>query len=86
MTTFSLLLIALFTFLVLVLAFFALSSCLGDEFRALFSNASRTRQAPTTWGLQYARSMASTHGHAGWEQIEMADMVDRRWQTDPAER
>lgn len=82
MNTFPILLIAISSFFVLVLAFFALSSCLGDEIRALGSTSHRQRIAPTTYGLQYARLVGHGGGHAGWEQIEMADMVDKEWQQD----
>lgn len=65
-------------FVALVLAFFALSSCLGDELRATWSNRSRTSR-PTTYGLQYARAMGHGGNQAGWEQIEMEDMLDGRF-------
>jgi hypothetical protein len=77
MNSFLLLMIVLFSFAVLILAFFALSSCLGDELRAAWSGRS-TSAMPTTYSLQYARMMSQSHGHAGWEQIEMQDMLDHR--------
>lgn len=75
MNTFLLLMVGLALFLVLVLALFALSSCLGDEIRAAWRG--RQRLAPTTFGLQYARSMGHGGNQAGWEQIEMEDLLDR---------
>ena len=63
-------------FVALVLAFFALSSCLGDQLRAAWSGRSRPALPPTTYGLQYARSMGN---QVGWESIEMEDMLDRRF-------
>jgi hypothetical protein len=59
MNVFLLAMVGLATFLILVLAAFALSSCLGDEIRAAWSG--RERYVPTTFGQQYARSM----GHGG---------------------
>ena len=79
MSPFLLLLILLFAFIVLLLAFFALSSCLGDEIRAAWSGGrSQTSRTfvPTTFGLQYARMSQHHSGQAGWEQIEMQDMMD----------
>ena len=65
-------------FVVLTLAFFALSSCLGDEMRAAWSGGSRN-YTPTTYGLQYARVMGHDGGsQTGSEQIEMEDMIDKR--------
>lgn len=74
MSTFVVLLVILVTFTILVLVFFALSSCLGDEIRALWSG--QDRYMPTTYGLQYARSMANHSSQGGWEQIEMAEMLN----------
>lgn len=75
MTSFLILIVLLLSFLVLVLAWFAISSCLGDEIRAALSGRARNF-VPTTYGLQYARAMG--HGdQAGWEQIEMEDMIDK---------
>ena len=62
-------------FVVLVLAFFALSSCLGDELRIAWSGHSRTAMPPTTYGLQYARAIGN---QGGWEGIEMEVMLDQR--------
>ncbi|KAF2738978.1 hypothetical protein EJ04DRAFT_422462, partial [Polyplosphaeria fusca] len=47
------------------LVFLALSSCLGDRFRARH----------TSFGRSYARGLGSGAGQAGWEQIEMEDML-----------
>lgn len=75
MSSFLILTIILLSFFVLLLAWFALSSCLGDEIRAQFPGRS-SRTIPTTFGQQYARMMG--HGNpAGWEQIEMEDMLDK---------
>lgn len=60
----------------LILAFFALSSCLGDDFRTWLTG--RDRNAPaTTFGLQYARLMSHGASQGGWEQIEMEDMLNK---------
>lgn len=75
MNTFTILCIALLGFVVLVLALFALSSCLGDELRAVWSG--REPGPPTTYGLQYGRSLMNSGSHTGWEQIEMADLLDK---------
>ncbi|KAK5160776.1 hypothetical protein LTS14_001789 [Recurvomyces mirabilis] len=78
MNWFLVIIIFLLCFLVAVLAFFALSSCLGDEIRAAWSGSSTTA-VPTTYGLQYARMMGQGSSHASWEQIEMEDMLDKRF-------
>ncbi|KAK5683918.1 hypothetical protein LTS10_003781 [Elasticomyces elasticus] len=78
MNWFRVLLVLLLCFLILVLVFFALSSCLGDEIRAAWSGRS-TSVVPTTYGMQYARMMGQSGQHAGWEQIEMEDMFDERF-------
>lgn len=80
MNTFSALTIALIAFVILLLVFWALSSCLGDEIRAHLSGG-RTTQ-PTTYGLQYARMMDNGGMSSGWEHIEMDDMMDRRLQDE----
>ena len=77
MNTFLLLMIGLATFLLLVLALFALSSCLGDEIRAAWSG--RDRYIPTTFGQQYARSMGHGGNQGVWEQIEMEDLMDESY-------
>jgi len=74
MNTFLLLMVGLASFLILVLALFALSSCLGDEIRAVWSG--REQYVPTTFGQQYARSMGHGGNQGGWEQIEMEDLMD----------
>lgn len=64
-------------FVVAVLAFFALLSCLGDEIRAAWTGRARNH-TPTTYGLQYARVMGHSGTQGGWEQIELEDMLDKR--------
>lgn len=76
MNSFLIPMILLLSFLVLLLAWFAISSCLGDEIRAQWSGRA-TRYVPTTFGLQYARMMGHGGNQAGWEQIEMEDMLDK---------
>ena len=76
MNTFLILIILLVSFVVLLLAWFAISSCLGDEIRQHLSGRSR-RTVPTTFGLQYARVMGHGGNQSGWEQIEMEDMIDK---------
>lgn len=77
MNTFLLFIILLLSFSILILAFFALSSCLGDEIRAAWSGRRNSRTIPTTFGLQYARMMGQSSGDAaGWEQIEMQDIIE----------
>lgn len=75
MNTFLLFIASLSSFIVLVIAFFAISSCLGDDIRAAWSGRQRG-SIPTTFGLQYARMMGQSSGQAGWEQIEMQNMFD----------
>lgn len=83
MNTFLLLLTLLFTFAILILAFFALSSCLGDEIRAAWSGRRSNSTIPTTFGLQYARLMSSqSSGGGGWEGIEMQEMLDENEDKD----
>lgn len=76
MNSFLVLMILLLCFLMLILAWFAISSCLGDEIRAAFSSR-RRNFVPTTYGQQYARMMGHGGNQAGWEQIEMEDMIDK---------
>ncbi len=76
MNLFFLFLILISSFLILLLAWLAISSCLGDEIRAHLSRGS-TRTIPTTFGQQYARLMGHGGNQAGWEQIEMEDMLDK---------
>lgn len=68
-----LLLLLFFIPLSLLLAWFAVSSCLGDDIRAQWSG--RTHTTPVTYGRSYAHAMG---GQAGWEQIEMQDMLEHR--------
>jgi hypothetical protein len=56
------------------LVFLALSSCMGDRFRAHVSGITfNPRHA--SFGRGYARGLGSGAGQAGWEQIEMEDML-----------
>ena len=75
MNTLLALIVFLLCFLVLLLAWLAISSCLGDEIRAQLSSRT-SREIPTTFGLQYARMMGHGGNQPGWEQIEMEDMFD----------
>jgi hypothetical protein len=66
----------LFIPIIFWLVFLALSSCMGDQFRASVSGI------PVTWnprnavyGRNYRRGFGSGAGSAGWEQIEMEDML-----------
>ena len=74
MNTFLLFIILLTSFAILILAFFVLCSCLGDEVRAAWSGRPRRTTIPTTFGQQYARMMGSS---GGWEQIEMEDLYGK---------
>lgn len=65
----------LISFAALLLAWFAISSCLGDEIRSHFAGRD-LRTYPPTFGQQYARMMGNG-SQAGWEQIEMQDMLDK---------
>ncbi|KAF2459242.1 hypothetical protein BDY21DRAFT_268261, partial [Lineolata rhizophorae] len=47
---------------------------LGDSFRARFSGVTLDPR-PTSFGRYYARGLGSGVGQAGWEQIEMEDML-----------
>jgi hypothetical protein len=49
------------------LVYLALSSCMGDGFRA--------RVGGMTFSRSYARGMRGSAGAGGWEQIEMEDML-----------
>ncbi|KAK0271328.1 hypothetical protein LTR91_019664 [Friedmanniomyces endolithicus] len=77
MSWFIALMVFLLCFVVLILSFFALSTCLGDELRAAWSGRS-VSYMPTTYGLQYARIIGQSGQQAGWEQFEMEDMLDER--------
>lgn len=77
MDLFLLFVIISLSFLVLLFAWLAVSSCLGDEIRAHLTGRS-SRTVPTTFGQQYARLMGQgNQTQAGWEQIEMEDMLDK---------
>ena len=56
------------------LGFLALSSCLGDRFRARISGINFNPRH-TSFGRSYARGLGSGAGSAGWEQIEMEDVL-----------
>jgi hypothetical protein len=84
MNGFLVIVLLLLSFFVLILAWFALSSCLGDEIRAVWSGRQSSSLPPTTYGLQYARYMS--HSGALSEQIEMQDMLDRPLMNDERER
>jgi hypothetical protein len=58
----------------LFIAYLALSSCLGNEFRASLSGdlANRPRMS---FGRNYGQTLGSGAGQAGWEQIEMEDLI-----------
>ncbi|KAK5135317.1 hypothetical protein LTR08_005421 [Meristemomyces frigidus] len=75
MSFLPLFLLAITSFLLLTLAVFALTSCVGDEFRAAWSGRARHALPPTTYGLQYARAMSNVGGPEG---VEMEDMLDER--------
>lgn len=64
----------LFIPLLLFLAFLAASSCMGDRFRARVSGMTfNPRHA--SFGRNYTRGFGSGASSAGWEQIEMEDML-----------
>ncbi|KAF2009964.1 hypothetical protein BU24DRAFT_467460 [Aaosphaeria arxii CBS 175.79] len=56
------------------IAFLALSSCMGENFRARIAGMTFSPRN-TSFGRFYARGMGSGAGQAGWEQIEMEDML-----------
>lgn len=59
---------------VLFLVYLALSSCMGDSFRARVGGITfNPRHA--SYGRSYARGLRSGAGSGGWEQIEMEDML-----------
>jgi hypothetical protein len=74
MNVFVLLSLLLFIPFLFFLVFLALSSCLGDNFRARVSGMS-VNPRYTSFGRSYARGLGSGAGQAGWEQIEMEDMM-----------
>lgn len=58
------------------LVFLALSSCMGDQFRARVAGIPVTfNPRHASFGRQYTRGFGSGAGSAGWEQIEMEDML-----------
>jgi hypothetical protein len=60
----------------LLVVFLALSSCMGDSFRASLAGIPVTfNPRNATFGRQYTRGFGSGAGSAGWEQIEMEDMM-----------
>jgi hypothetical protein len=69
-----LLTLLLFIPFLLFLAFLAASSCMGDNFRARMSGTTFNPRT-ATFGRNYARGFGSGAGSAGWEQIEMEDMM-----------
>jgi hypothetical protein len=74
MNVFVLLTLLFFIPLLFFIAFLALSSCMGDGFRARFAGMSfNPRHA--SFGRNYTRGFGSGAGSAGWEQIEMEDML-----------
>lgn len=77
MNTFLLLMLGLATFLALTLAWFAISSCLGDEIRALLSRR-RRQYIPTTYSMQHYGRFGMPHG-GGREGIEMENMISPGW-------
>ncbi|KAF2721566.1 hypothetical protein K431DRAFT_68610 [Polychaeton citri CBS 116435] len=86
MNTFLGILILLLSFVLLLLAWWALSSCLGDDIRAAISGRSGNRSSQMrTYGLDYARSLGHGNHQGGWEQIEMEDMMDKGWQDEDYE-
>jgi hypothetical protein len=64
----------LFIPFIFFLVFLALSSCMGDGFRARISGMS-INPRHGSYGRGYARGLGSGAGSAGWEQIEMEDMM-----------
>lgn len=80
MNTFLLLMVGLATFLALTLAWFAISSCLGDEIRALLSRR-RRQYIPTTYSMQHYGRVGMAPS-AGWEGIEMENMISPGWERD----
>jgi hypothetical protein len=77
MSAFLLFIVLITSFAVLLLLWFVLSSCLGDEIRAAWSSrGQREHTLPTTYGLQYAQLFANSDPRHGLsEQIEMDAMM-----------
>lgn len=65
-------------FAALVLAWFIISSCLGDEIRAAWNGRQHT--TPTTYGLQYAQYIGQGGPASYSEQIELDEMINGRFQ------
>ncbi|KAF2873446.1 hypothetical protein BDV95DRAFT_489508 [Massariosphaeria phaeospora] len=81
MNVLLLLSLVLFFPLCLFVAFLAVSSCLGDSFRARVSGISfNPRHA--VYGRNYARGLGSGAATGGWEQIEMEDMLGKDSEDD----
>ena len=57
-------------------AWLTLSSCLGDGVRARIAGVTVTPRHGS-YGRSYVRNMHSGAGQAGWEQIEMEDMMNK---------
>lgn len=74
MNVLVLLSLLLFVPFLLFLVFLALSSCMGDRFRARVSGITFNPRH-TSFGRSYARGLGSGAGQGGWEQIEMEDML-----------
>ena len=74
MSVVSIILILLFCFFILVLALFALSSCLGNDIRSQWAGRARD-MLPTTFGLEYARMMNGGVG-GGQEEIHLQNFPD----------
>lgn len=80
----NVLILLIFLFLVpflFFLVFLALSSCLGDRFRARIANISFNPRHGS-YGRSYTRGLGSGAGSAGWEQIEMEDMMSEHMLSD----
>jgi hypothetical protein len=67
--------------LLLFIAWLAVSSCMGDRFRARVSGITFMPRN-TSFGRGYARGLGSGAGSAGWEQIEMEDMMGEDTEDD----
>ena len=74
MNVLVLLSLLLFVPFLFCLAFLAASSCMGEGFRARIAGVTfNPRNA--SFGRNYTRGFGSGAGSAGWEQIEMEDML-----------
>ncbi|KAF2143724.1 uncharacterized protein K452DRAFT_224199 [Aplosporella prunicola CBS 121167] len=76
-----LLVLVFFIPLVFFIAWLAVSSCLGDNFRARIAGVSVNSRHPS-FGRSYARTLGSGAAQSGWEQIEMEDMFDHTHEED----